>query len=476
MKLWEKIFLCTLIVFEVFFVSSSMYLIHRSFERNLQNEINIGMIEENKFCDSIKLSIKFFEDKKNPPSDDLKVDKKSIDSMVCAYASYFNDRNVYLYISDKNNKTIFTNFKEKIISNKSIWNISFNSYSYFIHDINKHTYLFVNKKINLNKNIYKITYVKEISQAYEDGKYLYNVLIKANIAICLILAVVMILLSKIIIRPIDELVKSTKKISSGDFSERVKIKSHDEISNLSINFNCMAQVIEDKINELERISEDKQRFIDDLSHELKTPLTSIIGYADFLRTTDKYDEETHIKCLTYIYKEGKRLQKLSLKLRDLIVLREEKPIMKMERVQELLREVQALITPKLKSKNIKLIIKAQDLCINMDRELIIILITNLVDNAIKASQDDGEIYIRAYVKESPVIEIADNGIGIPKEDINKIFEPFYMVDKSRDRSNNGSGLGLSICAQISKIHNAKLEVESEVNKGTRIAIRFLNEN
>lgn len=474
MKLWEKIFLCTLIVFEVFFVSSSMYLIHRSFERNLENEINTGMLQENKLCDSIKLSIKFVEDKKLSFNYNSKVDKKNIDSIVCTYAEYFSDRDIYLYISDKDNKTIFSNFKYKIISNKSIWNISMNRSSYFIHDINKNTYLFINKKINLDNNIYKITYVKEISQVYEDEKYLYNILIKVNIAICLVLAIIMVLLSKIIIKPIDELVKSTKRISSGDFSERVKIKSHDEISNLSLNFNSMAQVIEDKINELERISEDKQRFIDDLSHELKTPLTSIIGYADFLRTTDKYDEQTRIKCLTYIYKEGKRLEKLSLKLRDLIVLREEKPIMKMEKVQELFQEIEALIVPRLKSKCIKLIIKSEDFYINVDRELMIILITNLVDNAIKASKNNSEICMRAYIKGLPVIEIADKGVGIPKEDIDKVFEPFYMVDKSRDRSNNGAGLGLSICAQISKIHNARLEVESELNKGTKVTIKFLS--
>lgn len=474
MKLWEKIFLCTLIVFEVFFVTSSIYLIHRSFILNLDNEIDSGVLAENKLCDSIKLSLKLIKDKE-ASFNTSEMDKKNIDSIVYAYGDYFSDKDIYLHITDESNKAIFNNFRNGTINKKDTWNISMNSSSYFIHDIDNETYLFINKKIDLDNNIYKISYIKEISKVYEDQKYLYGILMKANIGICLVLAVVMIVLSKIIIGPVDELIKTTKEISSGNFGKRVEIKSQDEISNLSSNFNSMAEVIEDKINELQDASESKQRFIDNLSHELKTPLTSIIGYADFLRTTDKYNEETHIKCLTYIYKEGKRLQKLSSKLMDLIVLRKQNPIMKRENIKEILCEIENLITPKLKSKNIKLIVEVEDFYINMDRELMIILISNIVDNAIKASENNSNIYIRAYVKDVPIVQIQDKGVGIPKGDVSKIFEPFYMVDKSRDRSNNGAGLGLSICAQIAEIHGAKIEVESELNEGTKVSIKFLNE-
>ena len=102
----------------------------------------------------------------------------------------------------------------------------------------------------------------------------------------------------------------------------------------------------------------------------------------------------------------------------------------------------------------------------------IILISNLIDNAVKASKSGDEIYLKAYIDGSLVIEVKDTGVGIPKEDIKNIFEPFYMVDKSRDRSNNGAGLGLSICAEIAKLHNVKINVESELGKGTSIYICF----
>lgn len=472
MKLWEKIFLCTLMVFEMFFVPSSIYLIHRSFVINLDNEIDSGRLAENKLCDSMKLSLKLVKDKEASFNNTSEIDKKNIDSIVYAYGDYFSDKDIYLHIIDESNKVIFNNFRKGIINKKGTWDISMRYSSYFIHDAGSETYLFINKKIDLDNNVYKISYIKEISKVYEAQKYLYDILMKANIGICLVLAIIMIVLSKIIIKPIDELVKTTKEISSGNFGERVEIKSQDEISNLSRNFNSMAEVIEGKINDLQNAAESKQRFIDNLSHELKTPLTSIIGYADFLRTTDKYDEETHIKCLTYIYKEGKRLQKLSSKLMDLIVLRKENSIMKKENVKELLGEIENLVMPKLSSKGIKLIVNSEDFYVNMDKELMIILISNLVDNAVKASGNNSSIYIKAYVKDIPVIEIEDKGVGIPKEDINKIFEPFYMVDKSRDRNNNGAGLGLSICAEISKIHSAKLEVESELNKGTKVIVKF----
>jgi len=157
---------------------------------------------------------------------------------------------------------------------------------------------------------------------------------------------------------------------------------------------------------------------------------------------------------------------------NLIVLRKEKPRMKNENIGEVLQEIKASMMPRLKDKNIKLIISSEEFSILMDRELAIILIKNFIDNAIKACKAGGEIRINTYNTEDKVIEIKDNGIGIPKEDIKKIFEPFYMVDKSRDRRNNGVGLGLSICAKIAEIHNAKIEIESKVGEGTIIRIKF----
>lgn len=260
-------------------------------------------------------------------------------------------------------------------------------------------------------------------------------------------------------------------VAGGNFSERVEIVSDDEIGLLSGNFNNMATVVDDKINQLEKISADKQRSIDNLAHELRTPLTSIIGYADFLRTT-KYDEETFIDSLSYIYEEGKRLEKLAFKLMDLIFVRKED--LHEENLKELLIEIRNSFIPKLEEKNINLEISTENLNFLMDKDFIKILITNLVDNAIKASKIGDKIYISAYKNSESriILEVKDMGVGIPKEDIPKVFEPFFMVDKSRSRANSGVGLGLSLCAEIAKIHDADIQIESELGEGTTIKLLF----
>jgi signal transduction histidine kinase len=287
------------------------------------------------------------------------------------------------------------------------------------------------------------------------------------------LVIVTILLSKFLVNPINKLIKSTKTIASGEFGERVQVSSQDEIGMLSKHFNDMADVVEDKINELQRAAEDKQHFIDNLAHELRTPLTSIIGYSDYLRT-NQYNEEVFIDCLTFIYDAGKRLEKLSFTLMDLIMLRKDKFEIKAEKIKLLLTGIKNDLSYKLEEKNIELEIVCEELMIAVNESLIRILIANLVDNSIKASKIGSKIYIKAYKdgKDHVILEIKDNGIGIPKEEIDKIFEPFFMIDKSRERANGGVGLGLSLCAQIAKIHNAKISVDIKLGNGTNIKVKF----
>lgn len=319
--------------------------------------------------------------------------------------------------------------------------------------------------------MYRISYIKDVTGVFQNEKSMFNLLTRLNLFVSALLAVVMLIVSKIIVKPINKLIKSTQKISQGNFSERVKVDTHDEVGMLAENFNNMAEVIEEKINDLKSASEDKQRFIDNMAHEIRTPLTSIIGYADFLKN-NRCDGKTTEQCLNYIYNEGKKLQMMSSKLMDLITLKKQSLEKKNVNVKNLLEEINISLTPKLKDKNIKLNVLSQDFSVMMDKDLITILISNLVDNAIKASKSGDEIVLKGYEDKYPVIQVEDKGIGMREVEINKIFEPFYMVDKARDRRNNGAGLGLSICAQIAEIHNAEIRVISSVGKGTTVKVIF----
>lgn len=158
---------------------------------------------------------------------------------------------------------------------------------------------------------------------------------------------------------------------------------------------------------------------------------------------------------------------------DLIFLNADDFTLKHENIMDVLNEVNASIWAKLKEKNIHLSIYGDNHSISIEKELLKVLLLNLLDNAIKASEKDSEIYLGVFESgDRMVIEVRDNGIGMDKEHLDKIIEPFYMVDKSRSRRNNGAGLGLSICKKIADIHNADMSIESRPNEGTSIKIIF----
>jgi signal transduction histidine kinase len=437
--------------------------------------IDSSVSEEVRFCSSIESNLFLLRIQKASNFLDNKVDKKSIDSMISTYLNNLEEQNIYIEVIDEKDKIIFSNLKINVLSKRNELNVSENKVNYIIRDINGASYLFITKELNLDNNYYKISYVKDISNIYSNRKYMFDLLLRLNIIIAIILALVTIVISKFLVNPINRLIKSTQIIAGGNFSERVIKISDDEIGILSNKFNDMAAVVEDKINELEKISADKQRFIDNLSHELRTPLTSIIGYADFLRTT-RYEEETFLNSLGYIYDEGKRLEKLAFKLMDLIILRKEDFKLQEENIDRILVDIKNSLTHKLEEKNIQLEISTEKVTFLMDKDLLKILIINIVDNSIKASKNGDKICLRVYkaMEGKIVIEVKDFGIGIPKEDLSKVFEPFFMVDKSRAKENSraGVGLGLSLCAEIAKIHEAKIEIESNQGEGTIIRVIF----
>lgn len=464
MKFWQKIFIYSLLLFLIFFNIGAVFLIQNSHNLSLKREIDRSLSEQS----NISAGIIYYNM--------ISVESNTADykEIIKNYLGKFNSKDTYLEVLDKNNNVIFSNMYFKIPEEREELNVaSSDKRSYIIRDIENRTLLFITHLVNIQSEDLKFSYIRDVTYIYQDKKEQYNFFIQLSIVISIILAISMYMLSKYITNPIDRLINATRIISNGNYSERVAIHSKDEIGILAENFNEMAAVIEGKIHELEINAEEKQRFIDNLTHELKTPLTSIIGYADFLRST-AYNEELFLDGLNHIFKEGKRLEELSWKMMDLIVLKKENFKMKKENIKTILVDLKDALKPKLQDKNINLIISGEEHEIVIEKDLIRNLMSNFIDNSVKASKENGNIYLNVYKnKESKVVlEIKDEGIGISEEDLPKVFESFYMVDKSRTRAHNGAGLGLAICAEIVKIHEAELKIESELNKGTTIKILF----
>ena len=234
----------------------------------------------------------------------------------------------------------------------------------------------------------------------------------------------------------------------------------------------MAGAIEEKVQELSDSARQKEDFVANFAHELKTPLTSIIGYANRIYQKELTREEQK-QAAWYIWNEGMRLEALSLKLMDLAVLNHKEFVLQEMRADILLQELAKDEEYLMSEKNVQLNCDAEQAYISVEYDLFKSLLFNLIDNSIKAGAD--QLLLKGYIDSEKcyVIQLEDNGSGIPENEIRQITEAFYMVDKSRSRKLHGAGIGLSLAEKIAEIHGSSLKFESDGKSGTKVSIRLI---
>ena len=209
-----------------------------------------------------------------------------------------------------------------------------------------------------------------------------------------------------------------------------------------------------------------------MSHDLKTPLTSIIGYSDMLRSMDLPKEDI-VTSASYIFKEGKRLERLAYKMMELSFADKQETEMAAVDTEGLAEKIKKNAEYLLKAKGIILTTDIEKGVIYGDIDLLQSLFLNLVDNARKACSEGGRIILEGRDgKEEYKFYVKDNGCGIPENETEKIKEAFYMVDKSRARKEGGAGIGLALCVKIAGLHNAGFEIKSSEGTGTQVILSF----
>ena len=268
-----------------------------------------------------------------------------------------------------------------------------------------------------------------------------------------------------IIKPIRKLTEATKKVASGDFDVNVKIKRSDEIGDLADNFNVMVK----ELNSIEYLRKD---FISNVSHELKTPIASIQGFTKLL-AQDNLSKEEKQEYIDIILEETARLSNLSSNMIKLSKVENQEIITnkKKYRLDEQLRKAIIMLEEKINQKNIKITLKSEEITIVEDADLIMEIWINLLNNAVKYTDENGKIEIDVTEEDEFVkVEIKDNGIGIPKDKQERVFEKFYQAEKSH--SYDGSGLGLAIVKRIVDLTEGKIELQSEVGKGTKFIVHI----
>lgn len=465
MKFKHKLVLCMVVLLGLSFGLGGTILIHRSFKTSLSSTIDSDLLN----YESIQSTLLIAVDTNSVSS---YIDMSNIINQLSAQGNS-NRKNIILRNSDMEVVSIMNSsftYKEMKPSDENTCNS-------IIWRENNNYYLQLCSSMDINTenlDISQMDIVYDITSVYAARAQEQNTFRLLLIAIFVVGSITSMIAASLLTKPLEKLSSLAQHISHGDYSARLHIHSGDEIEALANDFNNMADTIEDNISELHFSMEKQEQFMGSFAHELKTPMTSIIGYADLLRSQNMSEDETN-EAANYIFSEGKRLESLSLKLLDLLVVKNQETILTPTDPALAVRNVINVMKPELAKEHITLKSSCRKGCCMMDIDLFQSLIINIIDNARKAIDDNGLIHVAGTVRDDNyVIIIKDNGRGMPPEEITRISEAFYRIDKSRSRAQGGAGLGLAICSKIAEIHQAKIKYKSAVGRGMVVTITLPN--
>lgn len=437
-----------------------VWMVNATFQASLGREIERGNSGNQMFQFAFEMAL-------DSMSDELMILEDTVISDVAGSLKNSMGNNSYIRIYNEEEKLLFDDSRMKM-DTSFISKLEGSNSGYEIIMDNDVYYLTIMCKSQIKGNTYYLENIMEISYVYEERKALFETYRIAILVLLVSTGIVILLLSHFLTRSVVVLSNATRRFSDGDYRIRARRQSSDEIGELTTDFNTMAETLSQKMEQLSQEARRQEDFTASFAHELKTPLTSIIGYADMIRTIELDKEET-LEAAGYIYSQGKRLESLSLKLLELIVTEKGEYVFSIVPTRMLMEEVEKIVLPSLEKKNIELVMEFEDAELLGDKDLLISLFVNLTDNARKALGENGRISIQGRDKETGYeIMVKDNGCGIPEEELDKITEAFYMVDKSRARKEGGAGLGMTLCSKIVHIHGAKWYIQSRPGEGTSI--------
>lgn len=338
-------------------------------------------------------------------------------------------------------------------------------YTIVMHDNARH--IVVGSANTINGGVYDIYLVKNIEQVYSSNASLTAKLAAVSLGLVLLTAAVLAYSVFRVLRPLKALQGSAAAIAHGDYQSRIPVKGKDEIAALSVSFNAMAEAVEKRVAEINDVAEARKLLLAALTHELKTPMTAIIGYSEALMKT-RLTQEQREEAAAYINAECSRIERLSQKLMQLIALDGGSGItIAPTPVTELFESVEKTLLPIAERDGVTLDMAYGSETLSMDADLMASVLINLFDNARKARAKHVHI-----VCSGGLISVTDDGCGIPADSVKRITEPFYMVDKSRSRKAGGVGLGLALVKRIVAMHGGKLGILSRIELGTCVEIEL----
>lgn len=454
MKFAEKIIWVCLITIGIVFSFGSTIMIARNYDYLLSTTIeqNISSHEMSIYT----LESKFYQDYYRERRKD-----KGIQEQVAYYLNQFEAsiQRVHYAISNSNDKIISSHIPQNL--QDYITKDNDQNYSIVNGDM---PYMIMTSKVIIGSDEYYLTGCYDVSSVFNERNRQVFTFVFIDIVVIGISFIILKFLSQYLTQSIDKLNKASQRIASGHYGERTHIHTQDEIGELSQSFDEMAYMNEKRIEELKINLEQREEFMGSFSHEIKTPMTAILGFADMLYTMD-CDEKTRRKAARYIYMEGKRLESLSYTLMELLSLSDKTIELEIISFDEIIHQLKEYY-----QNEPHILFNTHSCLVYSHQDLLFTMMRNLIDNARKASQNNQDVIIKTILENhNLIVKIQDYGIGMSEEDIQKITEPFYMVDKSRSREQGGAGLGLSIVKRICDVHHTTLDIQSKLHEGTTMS-------
>ena len=304
---------------------------------------------------------------------------------------------------------------------------------------------------------------------------LFSLILRAVFIGFAISIVISLIIARTLLSPIKGMTMAAEAMAAGDFSTKIRIESRDEIGILATAFNDMATQIETMLEELKNAEMLRREFVANVSHELRTPLTSIRTYAETISETEGIPTETEEEFLRVIINESDRMTKIVQDLLELSRFDSGNSKLTLEKfsIERSMRDVYAAVALEARKRNhlLNLELEWKLPMIMGDRARIEQVLMNIVTNALKYTPDGGTIDMYGGRTGNDIwVKITDTGIGIPQEDLARVFDRFYRVDKARSRESGGTGLGLSIAKEIVTLHSGSIVVDSKQGTGTTVTV------
>ncbi len=451
MKIFTKLFSGILIILAVLLIVSGVLIINANLKINMQTELENSIESHRITGDYIKTRI-IYATKNTTATEEI------INRAVKGVGG-IKGRGLTVAM---NKSPVYDEIKDSYLPDNDEGKLTYRTISK-----NEKLYYELTSSFTLRNVEYTIVTLSDITNVVKENNKLRHRYMMIYFAILLCGAAFAFLFSGLITKPVRRLSRASKAIADGNYSERLPVSSKDELGQLTESYNKMAQIIEEKVGELELSIKQKEDFIGAFAHETKTPMTSIIGYADLIYQ-GKLDEKGRREAAEIILSEGQRLQALSYKLLELSSLENKgitrEDINTSEMADDIIKTVGGRIN------ETKLDVNLEDAYLKIDYDLFKTVLLNLIDNSIKAGAKSITLTGNSLPESKYVIKVSDDGCGIPKELLERVKEAFYMVDKSRSRANHGAGLGLALCDRIIKLHNGNLDIKSTPGTGTEIEI------